>query len=90
MTKREQLRHQLSSILMDTSEESPMACRITIGESEACGLSSLELPTVVSAFQLPAEGIIYFGFEGVAEPMEFDDMTMNDLLTIWGELSNQN
>lgn len=90
MTKREQLRRSLSAILMDTSEESPMACRITIGECEAVGLSSLELPTVVSAFQLPAEGIIYFWLEGVAEPVEFDDMTMNDLLTIWGELSNQN
>lgn len=89
MRKREQLRRELSAILMDTCEEKQMACRITIGESEACGLSSLEMPTVVSAFQLPTEGVIYFQIEGVAEPMEFDDIPTHDLRVILNELSNQ-
>lgn len=88
MTNREQLRRKLSAILMDTSEESPMKCEIIIGESEACGLSTLEMPTVVSVFQMPTEGIIYFQIEGMDEPMEFDDIPTQDLCTILNELSN--
>ena len=86
MDEKEQLRRKLSAILMDTSEEKPMECEIAIGEREACGLSSLELPTVVRAFQLPAEGIIYFQIEGMQEPTEFDDLPVHDLQTIYDGL----
>ena len=66
-----------------------MVCEIAIGERDACGLSSLELPTVVRAFQLPAEGIIYFQIYGMQEPMEFDDMGTHDLRVIESALSAQ-
>lgn len=85
---REDLRHKLSAILMDTSEANPMKCNITIGEEEAQGLSSLELPTVIDAFQQPSEGIIWFTLEGYTEPIEFDDMNTKDLEIILTELEN--
>lgn len=83
---REQLRHRLSAILMDTDEQHPIKCNITIGEEEAMGISSLELPTVTSTFQLPSEGIIYFNIEGLKEPVEFDDIHKKDLIKILNAL----
>ena len=76
---REEMRHKLSAILMDTCEEKPMMCNIIIGESEAMGLSSLELPVVKSMFQQPSEGIIWFNIDGCEEPIEFDDMPLEDI-----------
>lgn len=87
MTK-EQLRHKLSAILMDTCEEKPMHCNIVIGEEQAMGLSSLLMPIVTGAFQLPSEGIIYFNIQGFNEPVEFDDMHKKDLILIYNALSN--
>lgn len=84
---REQLRHRLSAILMDTDEQHPIECNITIGEEEAMGISSLELPTITSAFQLPSEGIIYFNIEGLKEPIEFDDIHKKDLIKILNALN---
>jgi hypothetical protein len=71
---------------MDTCEEKPMACNIIIGEEQAMGISSLQMPTVTSAFQLPSEGIIYFNIEGYKEPVEFDDLSTYDLNKILKEL----
>lgn len=87
MTK-EQLRHKLSAILMDTCEEKPMHCNIVIGEEQAMGLSSLQMPIVTGAFQIPSEGIIYFNIQGFNEPVEFDDMHKKDLIKIYNVLSN--
>lgn len=84
---REQLRHRLSAILMDTDEQHPIECNITIGEEEAMGISSLKLPTITSAFQLPSEGIIYFNIEGLKEPIEFDDIHKKDLIKILNALN---
>ena len=84
--RRETLRHKLSAILMDTCEEKPIHCNIVIGEEQAMGLSSLQMPTVISAFQLPSEGIIYFNIEGFHEPVEFDDLHIKDLMKIFEEL----
>ena len=84
---REEMRHKLSAILMDTSEEKPMMCSITIGESEAMGLSSNELPVVKSMFQQPSEGIIWFNIEDCEEPIEFDDMPLEDIENILNSIS---
>lgn len=84
--RRETLRHRISGILMDTDEQHPIACNITIGEEQAMGLSSLQMPTIISAFQLPSEGIIYFNIEGFHEPVEFDDLHIKDLMKIFEEL----
>lgn len=80
--KREYLRHKLSAILMDTDEQHPMECNVLIGESEAQGLSSLELPVVISAFQQSSEGIIWFNIEGCKDPIEFDDTNLEDIINI--------
>lgn len=82
----EQLRHKLSAILMDTDEQHPIECNVPIGEEYAMGISTLDLPVVESAFQLPSEGIIYFNIQGLNGPVEFDDMNRIDLLKIYDAL----
>lgn len=80
--RREDLRHELSALLIDTNEQNPMPCDISIGEEEAQGLSSLQLLKVTSIFQQPGEGIIWFNIEGMEEPIEFDDISITDLETV--------
>ena len=84
----EELRHKLSALLMDTSEEHPIECNITIMENnaETCGLSSNELPLVTSVFQ-DSEGIIWFNICGMSEPIEFDDLDLEDIQTVYDKLS---
>lgn len=86
--KREDLRHKLSAILMDTDEQHPLECNILIGESEALGLGSLELPLVTSVFQQPSEGIIWFNIYGCIYPIEFDDMNLEDIINIINYFEN--
>jgi len=88
MKTREELRRKLSAILMDTDEQHPMECNVLIGESEAQGLSSLELPVVISAFQQPSEGIIWFNIEYCKDPIEFDDMNLEDIINIINYFEN--
>lgn len=71
---KEELRHKLSLLLMDTNATNPVNCDIIIGEEEAIGLSSLEMNRIVSIFQELSEGIIWFQIEGIDELKEFDDM----------------
>lgn len=84
---RESLRHKISALLMDTAEDNPFVCNITIAESKAQGLSTLELPRVVGAFQ-DYETRIWFNLYGYSEPMNFDDLPTEDLTKIWEELTN--
>lgn len=90
---REDLRHKISAILMDTDEDHQKACDIIIGENDACGLSSLELPRVTSCYQMPGEGTIWFHIDGYVNPetkeweyMNFDDIDTIDLKFILAEL----
>ena len=80
----EQYRHELSAILMDTDEQHPLKCDVLIGEAVGNVLSSLKLPRVVSAYQLPSEGMMYFNFEGADEPLEFDALWPEDMNVILG------
>ena len=57
-------RQTISKLLMDTSEENPKECHITLESHEDCGLSSLQLPTIIKAWQNPTEGWITFEFIG--------------------------
>lgn len=75
---KEELRHNLS-LLMDTNINNPINCDIIIGEKEAIGLSSLEMPRIISIFQEPSEGIIQFQIEGADKLIEFYDIY--DMLT---------
>ena len=85
---KENLRHKLSALLVDTSEKHPIGCNITIMENnaETCGLSSNDLPLVTSVFQ-DSEGIVWFNIYGMSEPVEFDDLEVEDIQTIYDELS---
>lgn len=77
---KERIRHAVSAILIDTSEEHQMPCDIPIGEDEAVGVGSLELPRIVSCWQHPTEGLITFIIEGYGA-VDFDDpmFTISDL-----------
>lgn len=72
---RESIRHFLSRHLMDTSEEKPMGVHLTL-QGGAMGLSELEKPEVTSMFQ-DCEGIIWVQIDGMAEPMELDDVALD-------------
>ena len=74
---------------MHTDSENPMKCNIIIGENEAMGLSTLDMPRVINVFQDPKEGIIYFYIYGDCI-IEFDDMETEDLLKIFNELKEKN
>lgn len=86
--EKENLRYKLSLLLMDTSEEHPLECNIIIMEdnNENCGLSCNELPLVTSVFQ-DKEGIIWFNIYGMSEPIEFDDLDLEDIETVYKALS---
>lgn len=83
----ESMRKYLSKLLMNTSKDNPLKTKICLVNSEAFGLSSLNFPWVYYMYQDPTEGIIYFGLDETdSEPVEFDMMLLNDLITICKEL----
>ena len=80
---REEIRHYLSAILMDTDEEHQMETDIVLDEDKYMGtLSSLELPHVTSCWQHPTEGWICFHLDGYEYSVDFDDMDTQELITI--------
>ena len=82
----ESYRKFLSKKLMDTNEENQLKVYIPLENDESFGLSTLQLPTVISIWQHPSEGIIYFKFEGQNDYVEFDDMELECLDQIIKEL----
>ena len=82
----ESYRKFLSKKLMDTNEENQLKVYIPLENDETFGLSSLELPTIISMWQHPSEGIIYFKFEGQNDYVEFDDMELECLDQVIKEL----
>lgn len=91
--RREQIRQILSSRLADTDEEAPRRFSdekmIVIGEEEAQGLSSLELPRVTSLFQVPGDGTIWVNIEGYDESMNIDDLDLCDLENILDAIAEE-
>lgn len=84
---RENLRHQISAILNGTSEDNPRLCEILeLGEEDACGLSSLELPQIDKAFEVEGEGTIWFHIVGEDDYRNFDDFPTSDLKKIFDGL----
>ena len=83
---REHIRHQLSPLLVDTDEQHPkmLSWHVLVGERDACGLSTLELPRVTGAFHDP-EARIWFTLEGCDEPMNFDNLETGDLFNLLEE-----
>lgn len=86
---RESVRRYLSKILMNTSEDNPLKCKICLTNEEGFGLSTLNFPWIYEIGQHPTEGIIYFNYDPDGEELvEFDYMLLEDLITICKELDN--
>lgn len=86
---RQELREQISPLLNETSEEEPLECCIPIGGEETQGLSTLELPTIVRAFEMEGEGTIWFMIEGEEDYRDYDEFSTDDLRTILKALREQ-
>ena len=84
---REELRRKFSAWLMHNTEDNPLECYVPIETDDSQGLSSLELPTVTSIFQDEKEGIICLKFDGVDEPVEFDDIDCKELEEIYDSIT---
>lgn len=93
--EREDIRHKVSVLLNGTDEEHPKKCDIIVGEWEAQGLSSLELPHIVKCFQIPGDGTMWFHCDGAVDEngeeawMNFDDFDIHDLREILVGLQEQ-
>lgn len=83
----EAIRQNLSRILMDTNEDNKITCNIIL-EAEAMGLSDLEKTNIVSAWQEPTEGTIWFNIYGSNEEINLDDIALEDQVIIVNELNS--
>jgi len=93
--ERESIRHQVSLLLDGTDIDRPLDCDIIVGEDEACGLSSLELPNIVKCHQIPGDGTMWFHIEGEIDTdgqpawHDFDWFSMSDIRAIRDGLLNR-
>ena len=90
---REDIRHKMSALLMDTDESNQMECKIQIEPSESCGLSTLHMPIIDHCYQMPCEGTLWFHVDGCVENegyINFDDIDTHDLKTILEKLQTHN
>jgi hypothetical protein len=71
----ELLRRNMSALLIHTDEKHPIEYEMPIGKS-----------LVSEVFMQPDEGIIWFKIEGADDLIEFDDMSIEDLIQIYHEL----
>lgn len=88
--KHEIYRQRISCICggEEAEEENPINCVLTenswgilIGEEEAQGLCTNQMPHVTEVFQ-DSEGIVWVNIEGYDEPMEADMLDTSDLKSI--------
>lgn len=84
----EAIRQNLSRLLMDTNENNKIDCDIIL-ESEAMGLSDLEKTNIISAWQEPTEGTIWFNIYGYEGEINLDDIALEDQVIIVNELDAQ-
>ena len=85
----ETIRQSISKLLIDTSEENPKECHITLESSEDCGLSSLLLPTIIKAWHNPIEGWITFEFIGNYRK-GFEELNIYEMLQVLSGLEDCN
>lgn len=84
----ESIRQYFSRLLMDTDAENPLTCHYVIETPEDCGLSDLEKPTLISMYQDPTEGYMYFLFEGTEEYCDFEEFSLSALMLIINAIEN--
>ena len=83
----EAIRQNLSRILMDTNEDNKITCDIIL-DAEAMDLSNLENINIVSAWQEPTDGTIWFNICGSDEEINLDDIALEDQVIIVNELNS--
>ena len=77
---RESARLFLSRLLMDTDEDNPYKCDITLEPKGTMGLSSLEMPHLDAIWQHPTEGWITFEIDGYS--CDFEGIEDEELVQI--------
>ena len=77
----EAIRQNLSRILMDTNENNKITCDIVLESA-----SDLKKTNIVSAWQEPTEGTIWFNIYGSDEEINLDDIALDDQVIIVNEL----
>ncbi len=83
----EAIRQHLSHILIDTNEDNKIACDIIL-EAGAMGFSDFEKTNIVSAWQEPTDGTIWFNIYGCDEEINLDDIVLEDQVIIVNELNS--
>lgn len=82
MTNHERLKNRLTKILTGTDKDHPMEFYAVIGEEEAFGVSSLELPVVIGAFLDSPGNNVCFRLDGLKDPIDCRDLSEEDLAKI--------
>lgn len=86
---KESIRQYFSRLLMDTDAENPKQCWYILDTPESVGLSDALKPTLVSMYQDPSEGYIYFLFEGCEEYESFDYYDISVLFDILSAIERE-
>ena len=82
--RREEIRHEMSALLMGHTEVNPLYVGITLVGGSPFGLSTNDMLVVSVVFE--DSDIIWFGIEGYSKYVEFDDMALVDLENILEEI----
>lgn len=83
---REEIRHYLSAVLMDTDEDHSLSVDITLDIDNYSGLSTLDMPHITKCWQHSTEGWIYFKIDECDCTIDFDDMLTQELIVILEEI----
>lgn len=86
--ERESLRHRMSVLLTETDEDNPKMLRNRVPLEhieENCGLSSNDCLEAVGVFEF-YDGTIWIDVYGSDEPIDFDDLDLKDLYSVFNEL----
>lgn len=81
-TLREMCRKYMSRLLMDTDEDHKLEADVPLELRGSFGLSTLEMPRVISAYQDPSEGIIWFAEDGNGYPIDFENYGTDEIVQI--------
>ncbi|MBQ3950728.1 MAG: hypothetical protein II661_09655 [Bacteroidales bacterium] len=81
---RSMIRQYISRNLMDTSEDKPLECEITVETDNACGLSSLQMPHISAMYQ--EDDIIWCEVDDVWA--DFEDFSVYEQMSILEGFNN--
>lgn len=82
----EKVWRKISALLMDNNEHCPQPIQIPIGEDEAMGLSTNDMPMSEYVFQDEKEGMILIKIEGYDYPIDLSDLPDEVINNVCDEL----